>query len=143
MKHEGGYLVGRIKLLTGRMLNRLLAQNELFDFNSEQGKILYSLWKKDIQSVSQIAEDTGLAVNSISIMLGHLEEAGLLQRKHCNKDKRKKLICLTEKGRSLEAKTRELNQKMDTIFYKGFTEEEIQTFEGNLQRITNNLLEEL
>lgn len=143
MKYEGGYLVGRIKLLTGRILNRLLSQNELFEFNSEQGKILYSLWKKDVQSVSQIAEDTGLAVNSISIMLGHLEEAGLLQRNHCNKDKRRKLICLTDKGRSLEGKTKELNNKMDMIFYKGFTEEEIQTFEENLRRIVDNLLEEL
>lgn len=143
MKHEGGYLIERIKLLSGRVLNRLIVQNALFEFNSEQGKILYSLWKKDKQSVGSLAEDTGLAINSISIMLVHLERVGLLLRNGCTEDKRKKIICLTEKGKNLESKTAELNEHMDAIFYKGFTEEEILAFEENLRRISNNILEVL
>ena len=40
MKIEGGYLIGRIKYLSGRRLNKLFSESGLSEFNGEQGKIL-------------------------------------------------------------------------------------------------------
>ncbi len=141
MKIEGGYLIGRIKLLSGRVLNRLLQEQGLTEFNGEQGKILYSLWKKDGLSISQLADNTGLAMNSLSNMLKYMEKQGLLQRKACARDKRKKLIFLSEKGRSLEDKTIAINKEMSEIFYKGFRADEIEACEQALYRIAANFTE--
>ncbi len=141
MKTEGGYLVGRIKLLSGRRLNRLFTENGLHEFKGEQGKILYSLWKKDGISSSDISEDTGLALNTLTSMLDLMEKNGLLYREQSAEDKRKKLVLLTEKGKSLEKKTKKLNRIMDGIFYKGFSNDEIVCFEKMLRRIVQNLTE--
>ncbi|MCI5722642.1 MAG: hypothetical protein MR283_01375 [Erysipelotrichaceae bacterium] len=47
MNLEGGNLVGKVKYLTGRRLNRLFVENRLTKFNGKQGRILYYLWKED------------------------------------------------------------------------------------------------
>lgn len=141
MKVEGGYLIGRIKLLSGRILNKLLLENKLNEFNGEQGKILFHLWKEDGLSSSSLAKKSGLALNSLTIMLDRMEESDLVSRKVCCKDKRKKLVYLTDKGKNLENKTNEVNDLMNKIFYKDFKEEEIIQFETYLNKIMNNLRE--
>ncbi len=97
MKVEGVYLVGRIKLLSGRILNKLFIKNGLREFNGEQGKILYSLWKKDGISSTYISEETGLALNTLTNMLDFMEKNDLLYRKQCKDDRRKKLFFLLTK----------------------------------------------
>ena len=97
MKVEGVYLVGRIKLLSGRILNKLFIKDGLREFNGEQGKILYSLWKKDGISSTYISEETGLALNTLTNMLDFMEKNDLLYRKQCKDDRRKKLFFLLTK----------------------------------------------
>ena len=75
MKVEGGYLIGRAKFLSGRKLNKLFSEYGLTEFNGEQGKILYSLWKKDGISSTEISLDTGLAINTLTNMLDKMENS--------------------------------------------------------------------
>ena len=49
MKTEGGYLIGRIKYLSGRRLNKLFSESGLNEFNGEQGKILQSVLRTNIE----------------------------------------------------------------------------------------------
>lgn len=139
---EGGFLVGQIKLLNGRIINKLLAENNLLEFNGEQGKILYTLWKKDNVSITEISKSSGLALNTLTSMLDLMEKADLLYRKSSDEDKRKKIVCLSEKGKSLEAKTDLINKKMAEIFYKGFSEDEMIQIDNYLKQIVKNLMEE-
>lgn len=136
---EGSYLIGHIKLLSGRILNRLFIQNGFKEFNGEQGKILYVLWKEDRISSTILSKRTGLANNSLTKMLDLMEEKGLIKRECCDNDKRKKLICITDKGRKYEKQTKEINEKMEEIIYKGFSGEEIERFEEDLKKILENL----
>ena len=139
MKTEGGYLIGHIKYLSGRRLNKLFSESGLNEFNGEQGKILYQLWKKEGISSKDIASKTGLAINTLTNMLDKMEASGLIFRIQCNKDKRKKCVFLTPKGKALEAKSQAASKKMAEIFYKGFTNEEIEIFENSLRKIITNL----
>lgn len=141
MKIEGGYLIGRAKFLSGRKLNRLFSEYGLTEFNGEQGKILYCLWKNDGISSTDISLDTGLALNTLTNMLNKMEKKGLIYRKQSNDDKRKKYVFLTDKGKSLEIKSKATTDKMDEIFYKGFSEKDIKEFESMLRKIISNLEE--
>ena len=142
MKIEGGYLIGRIKHLSGRRLNKLFSESGLSEFNGEQGKILYQLWNKDGISSKDIAAKTGLAINTLTNMLDKMETSDLIFRIQCDKDKRKKYIFLTPKGKALEDKSQVATEKMNEIFYTGFNSCEIEIFESYLRRIIANLEEE-
>ncbi|WP_071026232.1 MarR family winged helix-turn-helix transcriptional regulator [Peptoniphilus raoultii] len=142
MKIEGGYLIGRAKFLSGRKLNKLFSEYGLTEFNGEQGKILYYLWKKDDFSSTDLSLETGLAINTLTNMLNKMEQEDLIYRKQCDRDKRKKYIFLTEKGRSLETKSKIATDRMNEIFYKDFSLKDIETFENMLRKIISNLEEE-
>ena len=56
-------------------------------------------------------------------------------------DKRKTLLFLTEKAHALKDEYDSVSDKMGSIYYKGFSEEEITQFEECLDRIRKNLEE--
>ena len=49
------------------------------------------------------------------------------------------LINLTDKAKALKEDYDAVSDRMSTIFYQGFTEEEIRNFEEHLERIRLNL----
>ena len=75
-------------------------------------------------------------------MIKKLEEQNLVTISPCGEDKRKKYLVLTELGQSQKEVGHLVSQKLDTIFYKGFSEEEIRQFEAFQERILANLKEE-
>ena len=75
-------------------------------------------------------------------MIKKLEEQNLVTISPCGEDKRKKYLVLTELGQSQKEVGYRVSQKLDTIFYKGFSEEEIRQFEAFQERILDNLKEE-
>lgn len=139
MEREGSFLIGHIKLLSGRVLNRMFIEKGIREFNSEQGKILYSLWKDDCISSSMLSNRTGLALNSLTKMLELMEQKGLVTKKSCSDDKRKKLVSITEKGKIIQEKSAKINNEFENVFYDGFSEEDIRSFEESLKRILDNL----
>ena len=93
-------------------------------------------------SATDIALATGLAKNTLTTMIKKLEEQNLVTVSPCGKYKRKKYLVLTELGLAQKVVADRVSQKLDTIFYKGFSEEEIRQFEGFQERILANLKEE-
>lgn len=66
MKVEGGCLVDRVKLLNGKKLNPWFSNCDLTEFNGKQGGILYSLWKKDDFSSTNISLDIGIVTHPLT-----------------------------------------------------------------------------
>ena len=132
-----------IRLLNGRIFQKLLRQDPDSLYRSEQGKILAVLWnsKTGCATATDIALATGLANNTLTIMLKKLEEQGLVTFSQCGSDKRKKYVKLTERGWSQKEVGRRVSQKLDAIFYKDFSEDEIRQFESYQERILDNLKE--
>ena len=133
-----------IRLLNGRLFQKLLRQDPDSLYRSEQGKILAVLWnsKTGCATATDIALATGLANNTLTTMIKNLEEQNLVIISPCGIDKRKKYVKLTEQGWSQKEVGYRISQKLDAIFYKGFTEEEIRQFEGFQERILANLKEQ-
>lgn len=65
MKVEGGCLVDKVKLLNGKKLNPWFSNCDLTEFNGKQGGILYSLWKKDDFSSTNISLDIEIVTHPL------------------------------------------------------------------------------
>ena len=72
-------------------------------------------------------------------MVDRMESSGLVCRVPDQRDRRKTLLLLTEKARSLEVDYMAVSGQMSEIFYAGFSDEEIRLCEAMLERIYENL----
>lgn len=140
---DSHFVAHHIRLLNGRLFQKLLSQDSETLYRSEQGKILTVLWKSETgcATATDIALATGLTNNTLTTMIKKLEEQNLVIISPCGIDKRKKYVVLTELGSSQKEVGQRVSQKLDAIFYKGFTEEEIRQFESYQERILDNLKE--
>jgi MarR family transcriptional regulator, organic hydroperoxide resistance regulator len=138
-KTQGGFLTTQIKQIQDRIFNRLIKENGIEEFNGPHGRILYVLWQEDNLPIGELALKTSLAKTSITSMLDRMEEKGQIQRVYDRNDRRQTRVVLSEKAKMLSLSYQEVSQKMSEIFYKGFSDEEIQLFENALERILNNL----
>lgn len=140
-KTNGGFLITKIKQIQGRVFEKLLAEYGISEFNGAQGRILFVLWEQDGIPISALSEKTGLAKTTLTSMLDRLEKSGHIVRTFDPADRRTVRITLTESAQALRKKYEEVSAKMNEIFYKGFSDREITSFEKNLGRILKNLTE--
>jgi DNA-binding MarR family transcriptional regulator len=141
MDTQGGFLITQIKQIGGRIFERILSEENIDEFNGAQGKILYVLWQTDRISIVELAAQAGLANTTLTSMLDRMAEADLIMRVPDETDRRKNLIVLTKKARGLQEKYEQVSRRMNEIYYKDFTEQEIVQFEKQLTRILENLKE--
>ncbi len=138
-KGNGGLLVSQVKQVQDRVFDALLREYGIEEFNGAQGRILYILWQEDNLPIVELSRRTALAKTTLTNMLERMESKGFIIRSYDKVDKRQTRILLTEKAKSLNAQYEEVTKVMTQDFYKGFTEDEIQTFEHLLERILDNL----
>ena len=141
MQRLGGFLITKIKQLHSRALAQCISDKGIDAFSGEQGKILFVLWQKDKITQKELATEIGLAKNTITVMLEKMEKNNLIRRITDENDKRKSLVILTDYAKSLKKSFDEISDEMLKKVYKGFSEEEIDKYEGYLHRIIRNLEE--
>lgn len=136
---EGGFLLGKIHRLAGRIFARKLKKHHINLFNPAQGRIMFVVWRNDGLSISELARETSLGKSTLTSMLDRLERAGHLKRVPSPEDRRKLLIKRTPKDKAAEKTYIAVSQEMTKLFYKDFSKNEIEQFEGYLRRILDNL----
>lgn len=134
-----GFLISHIKQIQGRVFGRLLQTCGVEEFNGPQGHILYVLWQSEGIPIVELAQKTGLAKNTLTVMLCRMEENGLICREVSASDRRQSLISLTPRARALEKRYNQVSQQMNSLFFKDFEKEEIKELEQYLDRIVSNL----
>lgn len=139
MKIEIGNLVSQIKRISDRIFERILSEKKIDAFNGAQGRILYVLWQEEHIPLKNIADRTGLAATTLTSMIDRMEDAGLVSRIPDKSDRRKTLLSLTSKARSLQQDYAAVSDQMSSIVYAGFSKEEIALCESMLRRIHDNL----
>ena len=72
-------------------------------------------------------------------MLDQLEKVGHIQRIRSEDDKRVIYIKLTKLNKDLKEKFIQVSNGMKDIFYKGFSDNQIDAFEENLKKVLENL----
>lgn len=139
MKTSGGFLISQVKQLQGRIFEKLLKENDIDAFNGAQGRILYVLWQQGQMNISEISKRTSLAKTTLTSMLDRMESGGLIQRLPDPENRRQITIVLTPKARTLSESYERISEKMNQVFYSGFSQAEIEEFETALRHIIKNL----
>ena len=137
-QREGGFLIAKIHQLSGRIFARMLKEYEI-EINPAQGRIMFVLWRNDEIPISELAKKTSLEKSTLTSMLDRLEEAGYVARVPSKQDRRKILIRRTAKDKAWQKVYVQVSQEMTKLFYRGFSEKEIDEFEYYLRRIFDNL----
>lgn len=140
-KRQGGFLISKIKSIGGRRFDKILQQKNINAFNGAQGKILYCLWQGNKMTATELSKKSGLAKTTLSAMLARMNEQGLIAIEESPTDKRSVTISLTPAAETLRAEYDNVTREIENIYYKGFTDEEVEQFESYLKRVLNNLEE--
>lgn len=139
---HGGFLMAKVHQTAGRIFNKLLKKYQIEEINSAQSRILFVLWEKDNIPISELSEKTQLEKSTLTCMLDKLENDGFIIRLPSKEDRRKILIQRTEKDKQFQEKYLAISDEMNNLFYKNFSELEIDLFEKSLQIILDNLIKE-
>ena len=92
-------------------------------------------------SIKQISKFTKLAKTTLTAMLERMELQGLIKRTISKEDKREIIVSLTDKAKELKENYLDVSKQMEKIFYKNFTDKQIENFENTLKKIIENLEE--
>jgi DNA-binding MarR family transcriptional regulator len=136
---DGGRLISQAHQLGQRVFARILKAHGIDELNPAQGRILYALWREDGLSQSELCRRTKLDKSTMALMLGRLEAGGQVERGVDPRDARLSLVRLTPRNRSMHAAYAAASEEMLSIYYRGFSTEEIEAFESALARIIANL----
>lgn len=141
-KHFGGTLISQVKQLQDRAFNKILKEEGIYEFNGQQGRILFALWKNEKLSLIELSRRTTLAKTTLSAMVDRMKNEGLLIVEGSKEDKRSLVIYLSGKTLSLEEKINRATKKISDIFYKDFSEEEANELDRLLGKVKENLIDE-
>ncbi len=135
---SGGYLISKINQVAGRIFNKLLRDHDI-EINRAQGKIMFTLWKRDRITIKELAKATSLSKSTMTPMLDRLETMGYIKRVPSKTDRRTILIERTDKDKKMQDVYNTVSKEMTIITYRDFTTEEIDKFEKYLSRVLDNL----
>jgi DNA-binding MarR family transcriptional regulator len=76
--------------------------------------------------------------STITALVNKLINSGYIQRRTHESDSRSSIISLTEKGRAMQKKFREVSEALRKKAYKGLTDEEMETLMHLLTKIHDN-----
>ena len=128
----------KIKQFTIRIFNQILNEIGCTDFTCEQSYILQALWKNNELTCLEIANETGLAPNTVTVLLNNLSKNGMIERKSNPKDRRQVIVVITEKGLKAKKDFDNVVSKIINIGFKDFTDTEYEQFQSSLEKLCNS-----
>lgn len=131
-------LTGKISTAINRTFLRAFAL-EGVDITTEQWSILACLWQKDRVTQQALCSLTLKDKPSMTRLIDNLEKRNLVIRVADHKDRRINLIHLTDAGMALQAKAREIVQKIAFKTLNKITDEELNVCRSVLKKIMTNL----
>ncbi len=149
--HEArGLALMRAMIGTGHLVE-VLADNHLQAKGLSMSRMRLLVWlyveeqrgNKEGVSPSHLSHYQHISKNTVSALLGSLEEKGLIERSLCSEDKRSFRICLTKAGRDLMRSTLPTHNTSMTQVFSALTEEEQKTLLKILGKLRQSLVEQI
>lgn len=105
-----------------------------------EGKMLFFL-RHNCCTQDEVGQHFDIDKGRIARALSEFEEKGLVCRKVNERNKRQKLVSLTQMGEKIVDEIEAIFQKWDEICYEGFSEEEKRLHQDFIKRIARNAME--
>lgn len=138
-RSEGGFLLGKAARLSEKMFSRLLKEEGVEGIEAGQGRIVFLLWRKGPLGQTELASLAGLDKSSLALTLDRLEAKGLVERSEDESDARRSIVSVRPRATEALEAYEVVSQRMNDIFYRGFSLDEIGLFEAQLSRLIANL----
>ncbi|MFT7588093.1 MAG: DNA-binding MarR family transcriptional regulator [Limisphaerales bacterium] len=132
-----GFLAIRMGKLTHINAQKRIAERGM-SFQPSCISILAQLWNGDGINQKELSDSLFMGKSSINKMLLALEKDALITRKAHQKDRRNKLIFLTQKGRDFRMILEEGNKKKEALLEQEFSKKEIQTAKLILRKMMDH-----
>lgn len=131
-----GYQVRRCHRMFDRMLSARLASHDL---NSGFWYYLRALWMQDGLTQKELSDVTNVAENTTVTMVNLMIKKGLVTRTRDVSDRRKLRICLTQRGRRLQAELFNYAFEINDVAAAGIPLSQIETCLSVLAQVSENL----
>ncbi|MCC3293302.1 MarR family transcriptional regulator [Arthrobacter sp. zg-Y411] len=99
--------------------------------------VMTLLWEQDGQSVRDLGQALELDSGTLSPLIKRLEAAALVQRHRAVEDERRVRVHLTDAGRALEQKSRDLPDRVAAA--AGLDPEELRSLQDTLAKVNSAL----
>ena len=133
-------LLSHIHTITADFIIEKLKERGYPDFASSHGNILFQLSVNEKMTMGELSEKINRDKSTTTVLVRKLESEGFITGKPDPADKRSRIIYLTAKGKQFNQTAMDLSKDLLETFYRGFSEEEKQTFFQSLMRIKDNFI---
>ncbi len=90
------------------------------------------------KSASDLCREMSYDAGAMTRMIDRLESKGLVRRARCPQDRRLVYVEMTEQGRAMYPRLREISMAIQNRFLRGFTRADVRQLEGLLERMLEN-----
>ncbi len=116
-----------------------LLEKSVLEISPGQMVVLYSLFKKDTISISELSKNVLLDNSTLTGLIDRLERLGFVTRIDTPNDRRSYQIILTEKAKLHQSAIMQVMEDVEVQMLKGCTEAEIFMLRSILHRILDNM----
>lgn len=110
-----------------------------YDFDANQLCFLRRISRREGMSQAELANEVMVPPPTVTRKLNRLIQDGIVERRDDSTDYRKKCLYLTEAGEKAAQFVNTMNAAHMSILFDGFTEDEQNQYADFLQRIRNNI----
>jgi DNA-binding MarR family transcriptional regulator len=134
-------LVNRVRSEALAALDEALASDpevSALEVTAAQYLIIAMLAQREADSATQLCKSFSYDAGAMTRMVDRLEAKGLLQRRRCTDDRRLINLELTDAGKALFPKMKNLAVAVQNRFLRGFSEADVRQLEAYLLRMMEN-----
>lgn len=133
------YFISKTKKRMTQFIEDRLRQQGIKDLVPSHGNILTVLYEHNGKlTMKEISKLIGKDKSTVTALVNKLLKLGYIEKERSEEDKRVTYITLTEKGEGVEFIFKSISGEIYKTAYKGFSEEEKETFLGLLKRMNDN-----
>lgn len=114
---------------------------EVYGLYRGQPKMLFLLSKEDGMTKKELAQRFGIAAPTITKMVERMEKNEFVYTRKDDKDKRITRVYISDKGKAVQQELVNFHDEAAEIYFKGMTEEEVETLHNLLSKVRSNIQE--
>ena len=137
-KQELRHIFSQVVRLHFIRIHSLLEETGLYP---GQPPLLFSLNRRNGQSQRELSQDLNVKASTMAVMIKRMEKTGLIRKEPDENDQRISRIFITEEGKEVCLKLKDIHSQIEEESFKNFTPEEKELLITLMMKLKGNLEE--